>query len=310
MYLKGVSTRKTKKITEKLCGTEFSRDQVSRFAKKLDKKGEAWRNRQLSQEYPYLVIDARYEQVREGGTTKSVGVLIVKGVREDNKREIIAVEVANTENETTWSNLFRNLKDRGLSGVRYIVSDRHKRLKKAIDRHFQGVIWQRCQEHWTRNAVDRVAKTDPEELREDLQDALHAPRREKAEDRIDDIIEELIEDDYEDLATWIEETVEETLQVYQLPGDHHKRMRTTNSLERFMQEIKRRTKVIRVFPDRQNCRRLVAALCMEQSEDGVTGYDYLDMSLLDKEETPEQMPIRSSRKENDEAPQTTFTEKG
>lgn len=172
MYLKGVSTRKTKKITEKLCGTEFSRDQVSRFTQKLDKKGEAWRNRQLSQEYPYLVIDARYEQVREGGTTKSVGVLIVKGVREDNKREIIAVEVANTENETTWSNLFRNLKDRGLSDVRYIVSDRHKRLKKAIDRHFQGVIWQRCQEHWTRNAVDRVAKTDPEELREDLQDGL------------------------------------------------------------------------------------------------------------------------------------------
>lgn len=308
MYLNGVSTRKTKKITEKLCGTEFSKDQVSRFAQKLDKKVEAWRNRELRKEYPYLVIDARYEKVRENGSTESVGVLVVKGVCEDNKREIIAVDVAVTENKTTWSDLFVHLKERGLSGVRYIVSDRHNGLKQAIDKHFQGVIWQRCQEHYIRNAEDRVRKSEEDELRNRLEDALHAPSREQAEARMEKIIEDYSET-HPDLAQWLDDTAHEVMQVFNLPGDHRKRMRTNNSLERFMQEIKRRTKVIRVFPNRKSCRRLVAALCMEQSEDWETGYDYLDMSLIEEEEVEKRKQNKSDRKEESKVRSVTFTEK-
>lgn len=307
MYLNGVSTRKTKKITEKLCGTEFSKDQVSRFTQKLDKKVEAWRTRRLKQEYPYLVIDARYEKVRENGSTESIGVLIVKGVRESGKREILAVDVAVTENETTWSNLFGHLKERGLSGVRYIVSDRHDGLKKAIDRHFQGVIWQRCQEHYIRNAEGRVRRSEEEELRDRLEDALHAPSREQAEARLETTINNYRKS-HPDLAGWLDETSHEVLQVFNLPPEHRKRMRTNNSLERFMQEIKRRTKVIRVFPNRDSCLRLVAALCMEQSEDWITGRSYLDMSLLtEEEESAEEKKF--VRKEKAEVCSDTFTEK-
>jgi len=307
MYINGVSTRKTQKITEKLCGTEFSKDQVSRFAKKLDKKVEAWRNRTLKQDYPYLVIDARYEKVRENGSTESVGVLVVKGVREDNKREIIAVDVAVTENKTTWGNLFKDLKERGLSGVRYIVSDCHEGLTDAIDKHFQGVTWQRCQEHYIRNANDRVRKSEEDELRERLEDALHAPAREQAEARMERIIEDYNQS-HPKLATWLDETSHEVMQVYNLPQEHRKRMRTNNSLERFMEEIKRRTKVVRVFPNRNSCLRLVSAICMEQSEDWETGYDYLDMSLIEEEEEEEQLE-RLDRKEKSESHSATFTEK-
>lgn len=228
------------------------------------------------------MVDARYEKVRENGTTESVGVLIVKGVREDNKREIIAVEVSHTETETTRSNLFRSLKDRGLSGVEYIVSDRHEGLKAAVDRHFQGVIWQRCQKHYVRNGEGRVRADDEDKLRSRLEDAFHAPDRETAKKRMQKIIEKYM-DEYPGLADWLDRTYHKSLQVFNHPSDHWKRMRTNNSLERFMQEIKRRTKVIRVFPNRKSCRRLITALCMEQSEDWVTGYDYLDMSLLEEE---------------------------
>jgi transposase-like protein len=308
MYLNGVSTRKTKKITEKLCGTQFSKDQVSRFAQKLDKKVQAWRNRQLDKQYPYLVIDARYEKVRQQGPVEEMGVLIVKGVREDGKREILAVDVAVTENKTTWSELFKDLKDRGLSGVRYVVSDAHEGLQKAVSRHFQGAIWQRCQEHYIRNAEDKVRKRDKDKVRARLQDAFHAPSIDKAKKRLEEVIEK-IKENYPDVAEWLARTGHEPLQVFALPAGHRKRMRTNNSLERFMEEIKRRTKVIRMFPNKQSCLRLVSALCMEQSEDWVTGYRYLDMSLLEEDEPDEKGEEKSYWKENAKALSATFTEK-
>jgi len=291
MYLQGVSTRKVKEITEALCGTEFSKDQVSEVTQRLDEQLEAWRTRPLEEDYPYLIIDAKYERIREDGQVRSEGVLIIKGVRADGKREILAVEVANTENETTWSEVFRALKRRGLSAVRYIVSDDHEGLRKAIERHFQGVAWQRCQVHYLKNATDKVPAKERLVLRERLKDAWAAPDRQRANSRLEEIIEDY-RSRYPELANWLEETGEETLTVFELPKAHRKRMKSTNGLERFLEEIERRTRVVRIFPNRASCLRLVMALAMEQSEEWLTGKRYLDMSLLEGEsEVPRETEV-------------------
>ncbi len=157
MYVEGVSTRKVREITEVLCGTSFSKSLVSELARQLDAELEAWRHRPLTKmTYPYLSVDARYEHVRQGGQVVSQGVLIVAGVCADGHREILAVVVADTESEATYHHLFAELKARGLSEVRLVTSDAHKSLKAAIDRHFQGASWQRCQVHFARELVKMV----------------------------------------------------------------------------------------------------------------------------------------------------------
>src|SRR5690625_695136 len=146
MYLEGVSTRKVKEITEALCGTSFSKSTVSRLTGSIDEELEAWRNRPLEVAYPYLLVDARYEHVRVAGRVTSQGVLVVMGVREDGLREILAVDVADSESEATYDRLFTSLKDRGLHGVRLVSSDDHRGLVNAIGKHFQGAAWQRRSE--------------------------------------------------------------------------------------------------------------------------------------------------------------------
>jgi transposase-like protein len=168
-------TRKTKqktrpglKITEELCGLEISKSQVSELAKELDKEIESWRTRRLEGHYPYLVVDARYERVRRVGAVVSEGVLIVVGIREDGYREILGVWLKDSETEPSWSEVLRELKERGLAGVRYVVSDDHKGLRSAVERHFQGALWQRCQVHFIRNVLSRVPKKDRAEVLEVL----------------------------------------------------------------------------------------------------------------------------------------------
>jgi len=156
MYVMGVSTRKVKKITEELCGLSISRSQVSSLAKRLDEEIREWRMRALPRRYPYLVVDARYEKIRRDGAVISEGVLIVVGVDEEGFREVLGVWCADLESEATWSHVFRELRERGLTGVSYVVSDDHEGLTKAIARYFQGVVWQRCQVHFIRNVLDNV----------------------------------------------------------------------------------------------------------------------------------------------------------
>jgi transposase-like protein len=160
MYLQGVSTRKVKEITEALCGLEISKSLVSDLARDLDLEILAWRNRKLTQDYSYLIIDARYEKIRTNNTISSQGVLITLGIGADGKREILSVDVADSESETSWSEAFRNLKERGLSGVRLITSDDHGGLVNAAHRHFQGISWQRCQFHFTKNILDITPKKE------------------------------------------------------------------------------------------------------------------------------------------------------
>ncbi|MDQ6603989.1 MAG: IS256 family transposase, partial [Chloroflexota bacterium] len=280
MYVEGVSTRKVREITEVLCGTSFSKSLVSELAGQLDEELDAWRNRPLTETtYPYLSVDARYEHVRQGGQIVSQGVLIVAGVRADGHREILAVEVADTESEATYHQLFRDLKARGLSGVRLVTSDSHAGLKAAIDRHFQGASWQRCQVHFSRDLVGMVAAGRRAELAADVREIFAATTREQALTTAEAVAARW-EPSHPAVARLVEEGIEDCLACLAFPLAHRVRIRTTNGLERLNEEIKRRTRVVRIFPNAEACLRLVTALCVEQSEEWVSGQRYLDMDAL------------------------------
>jgi putative transposase len=282
MYVEGVSTRKVKEITEELCGTSFSKSLVSSLAGSLDSELEGWRNRRLEAEaYPYVFVDARYEKVRMDHRIVSQGVLIVSAVREpDGLREILAVEVADTESEATYQELFRSLKSRGLSGVELVVSDEHEGLKAAVARHFQGASHQRCQVHYSRNLLGMVGAKKRKELGADLRGIFAVPQRRSALDLASSVAQKWREKGHEKIACHIEEHIEECLSCLSFPESHRRRIRTTNGLERFNQELRRRTRVVRIFPNREACLRLVSALAVEQSEEWVTGRRYLDMEEL------------------------------
>jgi putative transposase len=282
MYIEGVSTRKVKEITEELCGISFSKSLVSSLASSLDSELQAWRSRRLEAEtYPYLLVDARYEKVRVDRRVVNQGVLIVSGVRDDGLREILAVEVADTESEATYQELFRALKRRGLSGVELVVSDDHEGLKAAIARHFQGAAWQRCQVHYARNLLGMVGYASRKELAADLKAIFAAPAREQALQIASSVAQEWRKKKgNEKVAEHVEEHIEECLTCLSFPESHRRRIRTTNGLERLNQEIKRRTRVVRIFPNRQACLRLVTALAVEQSEEWLTSRRYLNMEEL------------------------------
>jgi putative transposase len=284
MYVEGVSTRKVKDITEALCGTSFSKSLVSSLAGSLDAELRAWRERRLEgTAYPYLFVDARYEKVRVGHRIVSQGVLIVSAVRDDGFREIVGVQVADTESEATYQDLLRSLKARGLKGVELVVSDDHEGLKAAVFRHFQGASWQRCQVHYARNLLGMVGAKSRKELAADLRAVFAATSSEQALGIASKVARRWREEGHEKVAEHIEEHVEECLSCLAFPESHRRRIRTTNGQERLNQEIKRRTRVVRIFPNSQACLRLVSALAVEQSEEWVTGRRYLDMRELEEQ---------------------------
>jgi len=278
MYVEGVSTRKVKEITEELCGTSFSKSLVSSLAGGLDAELGAWRSRPLKGEaYPYLFVDARYEKARVDHKVVSQGVLVVSAVKDDGMREILAVEVADTESEATYQELFRSLKGRGLKGVELVTSDDHEGLKAAIFRHFQGASHQRCQVHYQRNLLGTVGAAKRKELASDLKTIFAAPEREMALGLASSVAEKWRGKGQPKVAEHLEEHIEDCLTCLAFPESHRGRIRTTNGLERLNQEIKRRTRVVRIFPNREACLRLVTALAVEQSEEWLTGRRYLDM---------------------------------
>jgi transposase-like protein len=291
MYVQGVSTRKVAAITEQLCGTAFSKSQVSALAGRLDAELTTWRERPLTAtSYPYLMVDARYEHVRVDGQVVSQGVLIVAGVRDDGHREILAVEVADTESEATYQELFRRLKGRGLSGVLVVTSDNHAGLRAAIARHFQGASWQRCQVHFARNLVGRVGAKHRARLGSDLRGIFAAASVAQARAAARACATEW-RASHPSVAAALEEELEACLACYHLPVSHRLRLRSTNGLERLNQELKRRTRVVRIFPNRASLLRLVTALTMEQSEEWVSGRRYLDMELLQEVLAPAATPV-------------------
>jgi putative transposase len=289
MYVEGASTRKVKEITEELCGTSFSKSLVSSLAGSLDAELEAWRKRRLEAEaYPYLFVDARYEKARIDGRVVSQGVLLVSAVRDDGFREILAVEVADTESEATYQQLFRSLKARGLKGVELVVSDEHEGLKAAIARHFQGASHQRCQVHYARNLLGVVGAAKRKALASDLRAIFAVTSREQAFGIASSVAQKWRQKGNEKVAEHLEEHIEECLSCPAFPEGHRRRIRTTNGLERLNQEIKRRTRVVRIFPNREACLRLVTALAVEQSEEWLTGRRYLEMGELEEHRREEQ----------------------
>lgn len=268
MYVQGVSTRKVSRIVEELCGFSISASQVSSLVKKLDAELEAWRQRSLGEvAYPYLVMDAHYEKVRRDGRVRSTAVLWVMGVREDGYREHLGVWLGGTESEQTWSRVFQDLLARGLRGVRYIVSDEHTGLREALTRAFPGVAQQRCQVHYLRNLLGQCSSVERfAETKARLNDIWDSPTREIADEKLKALLDEL-EEKQPRLARWLEESVEDTLAVFELPTPaERKKLRSTNGLEHEHAEVRRRTRVVRIFPNDESLLRLGSALAIERNE--------------------------------------------
>ena len=274
MYVQGVSTRKVAAITEQLCGFEVSSSQVSQAAKALDQQLEAWRNRPLGR-YRYLYLDAHYEKVRCDGQVREAAVLKAVGVNEEGRREVLGISVSLSEAEVHWRTFLQSLVARGLCGVELIISDDHPGLRQARRAVFGGVPWQRCQCHLQRNAQAYVPRQSMRaEVAADIRAVFNAPNRQEAERLLAKAVQKY-EKRASHLAQWLEENIPEGLTVFAFPARHRRFIRTTNGLERLHREIRRRSRVVGIFPNEASCLRLVTAIAMEISEDWLTGKVYL-----------------------------------
>lgn len=280
MYVQGVSTRKVKAITEELCGHAFSASTVSSINKLLDEQLSRFAERSLAEEeYPYLVLDARYERVREDGAIRRRAVLVAIGINWEGRRSVLGVELANRESATSWREFLGQLKRRGLHGVSYVVSDHHEGLRQAIVEMLPEADWQRCYVHFLRNCLDHLPrKADDDCLRE----LRWLYDRRSLEEARRDLAAWLAkwQSKYPKLTDWVEGSIEETWTFFRLPVEHHKHLKSTNLLERLNEEIKRRTLVVRIFPNADSCLRLVRALAVETHENWIEAIRYLNMDLL------------------------------
>ena len=279
MYVQGVSTRKVKAITEELCGHSFSASAISEINKKLDGELAAFAGRRLVEPYPYLILDARYERVREAGVIEHQAVLVAIGVDLEGRRNVLGVDLANRESHSSWKTFLLGLRDRGLAGVEFVVSDDHAGLKAAIREVLPAAAWQRCYVHFLRNALDYVPRKVDDDCLQELR--WFYARRELTEVR-QDLARWLVkwQPKYPKLCDWVEANVEETFTYFRLPLAHHKHMKSTNMLERLNQELKRRTQVVRIFPNAASCLRLIRALAVETHENWLEATRYLNMAHL------------------------------
>jgi len=287
MYVQGVSTRKVKAVTEELCGHEFSASTISRLNQSLDEELEKFAGRRLEEAYPYLILDARYEKVREDGVIRSQAVMIAIGVDWEGRRNVLAVEMANRESLSSWKEFCLGLKARGLSGVELVISDDHAGLRKAIGEVFTEAAWQRCYVHFLRNALDYLPRKADNDCLTELRWIYDRRSIEEARQDLAAWLKKW-SGRYPKLCDWVETNIEETLTFYRLPRQHHKNLKSTNLLERLNEEIKRRTLVVRIFPNTAACLRLIRALAVEMHENWIEATRYLNMEYL-KEHKKEKM---------------------
>jgi transposase-like protein len=279
MYVQGVSTRKVTAITEELCGHRFSASSISAINKGMDEALARFASRPLDEVYPYLILDARYEKVREDGVIRSQAVLIAIGINWEGQRQVLAVELANRESATSWKDFLLTLKQRGLHGVEFVVSDDHAGLKRAIGEILPEAAWQRCYVHFLRNALDYLPRKADDDCLQELRWIYDRRDLQEAQRDLAAWIGKW-QGKYPKLVDWVEGSIGETLTFYRLPRAHHKHLKSTNMLERLNEEIKRRTRVVRIFPNVESCERLVRALCVETHEAWLEASRYLNMSLL------------------------------
>jgi len=279
MYVQGVSTRKVKAITEELCGHEFSASTISRLNQNLDEELDKFAERRLEEPYPYLILDARYEKVREDGVIRSQAVMIAIGVDWEGRRNVLAVELAHRESQSSWKQFCLQLRTRGLSGVELVISDDHAGLRKAIGEVFPEAAWQRCYVHFLRNALDYLPRKANNDCMTELRWIYDRRSIEEARQDLAAWLRKWAAQ-YPKLCDWVEGNIEETLTFYRLPRQHHKNLKSTNLLERLNEEIKRRTLVVRIFPNVAACLRLVRALAVEMHENWIEATRYLNMEYL------------------------------
>ena len=279
MYVQCVSTRKVRAITEELVGHRFSASSISSIVKRLDDELSAFMARQLSEPFAYLILDARYEKVRVDHVIRSQAVMIAIGIGHDGRRQVLGIDCAHRESGPSWSAFLKGLKERGLHGVEYVVSDKHEGLVKAIRETLTGVQWQRCYVHFLRNALDHLPRKGDGECLQELRWMYDRLSLKEAKSDLAAWIKKW-GGRYSKLVDWVEANIEETFTYYALPGLHHKHMKSTNMLERFNEEIKRRTRVVRIFPNVASCLRLIRALGVEKHELWQEESRYLNMDLL------------------------------
>jgi transposase-like protein len=279
MYVQGVSTRKVAAITEELCGHEFSASSISEITRRLDGQLKQFSQRPLEAEYPYVILDARYERVREEGLIVSRAILIALGIDWEGRRQVLAVDYAPRESQNSWKEFLLGLKERGLHGVRLVVSDDHPGLKRAVREVLSEAWWQRCYVHFLRNALDYLPRKADDDCLQELRWMYERRDLEEARRDLKGWLEKWAAK-YPKLCEWVEANIEETWSYYRLPLAHHKHLKSTNLLERFNQEIKRRTLVVRIFPDEASCLRLIRAIASETHEEWMEGSRYLNMDLF------------------------------
>ena len=281
MYVQGVSTRKVKEVTEQLCGHEFSASTVSRINQQLDEDLSKFANRKLEEDYPYLILDARYEKVREDGVIRSQAVQVAIGINQDGRRCVLGVELANRESTTSWRDFLAKLRQRGLRGVEFVATDDHPGLKQGVVEVLPEAAWQRCYVHFLRNALDYLPRKANDDCLVELRWLYDRHELEQARQ---DLAAWLVkwQSKYPKMCAWVEANIEETFTFYRLPAEHHKHMKSTNMLERINEELKRRTLVVRIFPNAASCLRLVRALAAEIHEDWIEATRYLNMEVLEE----------------------------
>ena len=270
MYFQGVSTRNVQNVLQEMCGLDISSMTVSRVAAELDEKLLVFRERRLDHvEWEYLMLDARYEKVRVEGKVVSQAVLTVVGFTTSGMREILDWRVCNSESEESWGEVFRSLKDRGMRGIKLVVSDAHSGIRAAIKRHLQGVSWQRCRVHYKREMGRKVSYKKLKELNRELAIVF------AAEGRVECLLrgEEMAlrwEKTNPQAAAMLRESLEDCLAAESFPEPHRKRLRSTNLLENMMKRLKKRTRVVGVFPSRLSCDQLVGSQLLELHEQWLT----------------------------------------
>ena len=291
MVVQGVSTRKVSAITEELCGASFSKSTVSALCSGLDARVRAFNERRLEGEYPFVLVDALFIKSREDDRVVSRAALVVSGIRNDGYREILGVKIGDTESFATWNETFRWLKGRGLKGVMFVVSDDHSGLSQAIGKHFQGAAWQRCQVHLMRNLLSHAAVRVRAEVAQAAKLVLQAPDMAEARRRLADFCERFAKTAAKAVAC-LEAGFEDAMAVMALPEKYRKRLRSTNMQERLNEEIRRRERVIRIFPNDDSALRLIGALLAEHNE------TWQERKYLDMEEFREWAEASTASEDN------------
>ena len=277
MVINGVSTRKISAITEELCGADFSKSTVSELCKRLDPVVQGWNERNLREtRYPFVLVDAIVLKIREEGRVRSRAAMIATGINEEGYREILGMMLGDSESEASWTEFFCWLKSRDLRGVDIVVSDNHSGLVKALQAQFQGATWQRCQTHFMRNFMDATPKPLHDELYGKVRAILDAPDVETARLLMNQVVSNYSEKAPKAIQV-LENGFDDITAVLCLPERYRKRLRTTNGMERLNEEIRRRDRVIRIYPNRNSVIRLIGALLMEMDEKWQSGHKYLDM---------------------------------